>query len=252
MPMLNSEIPVAELPASVQLTVLGQVNYEAYCATVGWKSPDGKPLPEWDALGPMIQIAWGVGALAVKVRLDPDPPRREPARPSEALPEPVTETPSRLAPGGDARKRTPDLHSGPDAEDDRPLAMADWRQYDSTAVSQVRPLVESALERLRHTSVELQNAFDALLDLMTGECSADTERDAWDLQVLLGEADSELTDVEMKLGRVLRSRDDPVGGVVAGGPNLRPHDDGFLATALRTGTLHPPRPDEEPDRGDRR
>lgn len=249
--MTNSEIPVAELPASVRLTVLGRINYEAYCATVAWKSPDGKPLPEWDALDPTIQIAWGVGALAVETRLDPDPPKREPARPSEALPEPVTEQPSRLAPRGDARNRTPDLHSGPDAEEDRPLPMADWRQYDSTAVCQVRTLVESALDRLRHTSVELQNAFDALLDLMTGECSADTERDAWDLQVLLGEADSELTGIEMKLRRVLHRRDDPTGSTVRRLDSVLRGDDGFLATALLSGQFRLRRPDEEPDRGDR-
>lgn len=244
--MSNSEIPAAELPASVQLTVLGRVNYEACCVAVECMSPDRKPLPEWEALCPEMQIAWGVGALAVKVRLDPDPPRREPARPSEALPEPGHEQPTGLAPGGEAANRTSDLDPGPDPENDRPLPMAEWRQYDSTAVSQVQTLVESALDRLRHTSMALQNASDALLDLMTGEHGADTERDAWDIQVVLDKADSELTAVELKLQSVLCSQDDPTG------PDpVRRGDDAFTPIALFPKQFRLRRPAGEPDRGDR-
>lgn len=44
----------------------GQVAYEAYCGTTGWKSlVSGADLPQWEALKPEIRAAWEAAAEAV-------------------------------------------------------------------------------------------------------------------------------------------------------------------------------------------
>lgn len=195
----------------LEMRILGRANYEGFCATLEWKSSDGKPLPQWEALDSTTRIAWGVGALAVKIRVRPDAPEPVAAPAVEGLTGPVHQPPRRVSQGADARNRTADRQRQLDPEDDRPLPMADWRRYDPTAVDQIRSLVESALDRLKHTSLDLQIAADALLDLMTGEDSVETESDAAEIQVLVDKAESELRGIELMLRKALRSRDDAVG-----------------------------------------
>ena len=234
----------------LEMKILGRANYEGYCATLEWKSADGKPLPQWEALDPTTRIAWGVGALAVKIRIRTDAPEKVVTSASVGLTEPVHQTPRRVSQGADPRNRTDDRQRRLDSEDDRPLPMAEWRRYDPTAVDQVRRLVESALDRMRHASLDLQNAFDALFDLMTGEDSVETESDAAEIQVLLGKAESELPGIELMLRQALRSRDDPEG-VVVRRPDIYPYGDGFPGTAIRSGMLRLRRPGDEPEGGDR-
>lgn len=234
----------------LEMEILGRANYEGYCATLEWKSSDGTPLPQWEALDSTTRIAWGVGALAVKIRVRPDAPERVPAPASESLTEPVHQPPSRVSQGADAPNRTEDHPRRLDSEDDAHLPLADSPRYDPTAVDQIRVLVESALDRMKHASLDLQNAFDALFDLMTGECSVETESDAAKIQVLLDEAESEFWRIEAMLRRVLRSQDDPEG-VVVRRLDTYPDDDGFLGTALRTGMLRLRRPGDEPEGSDR-
>ena len=249
--MSNDEkITDARSCVPLEMEILGRANYEGYCATLEWKSSDGTPLPQWEALDSTTRIAWGVGALAVKIRVRPDAPERVAAPPSEGLTEPVHQPPRRVSQGADARNRTDDRRRRLDPEDDAHLPMADWRRYDPTAVDQIRVLVESALDRLKHASLDLQNAFDALFDLMTGEDSVETESDAAEIQVLLDKAESELPGIVLMLRKALRSRDDPEG-VVVRRPEIYPYGDGFPATAIRSGMLRLRRPGDEPEGGDR-
>lgn len=45
---------------------LGQIAYEAYCETTGWKSAvSGAPLPQWTEQAPKISEAWEAAARAV-------------------------------------------------------------------------------------------------------------------------------------------------------------------------------------------
>jgi hypothetical protein len=45
--------------------VNGQVAYEAYAASTGGKTFDGREMPTWDELPVRIQVAWGAAAKAV-------------------------------------------------------------------------------------------------------------------------------------------------------------------------------------------
>lgn len=45
---------------------LGQVAYEAYCASTDWKSAiTGAPLPQFGVQAPAVQAAWEAAAAAV-------------------------------------------------------------------------------------------------------------------------------------------------------------------------------------------
>lgn len=53
------------------LTMLGQVAYEAYCESTGWKSAvSGAPLPGWDTQTEEIKQAWKAAALAVSAQTE--------------------------------------------------------------------------------------------------------------------------------------------------------------------------------------
>ena len=43
----------------------GQSAYETYCETRGWKSFDGKPLPQWRQQSEALREAWIAAAGAV-------------------------------------------------------------------------------------------------------------------------------------------------------------------------------------------
>lgn len=48
----------------------GQLAYEAYCETTGWKSAvSGAPLPQWTEVKPEIVKAWENAALATRMPL---------------------------------------------------------------------------------------------------------------------------------------------------------------------------------------
>lgn len=48
------------------MKTLGQVAYEAYAESTGWKSAiSGAPLPTWDAQADVIKTAWEAAANAV-------------------------------------------------------------------------------------------------------------------------------------------------------------------------------------------
>lgn len=49
------------------MKTLGQIAYEAYCATTDWKSAiSGAPLPQWDAQSGLIKSAWENAGAAAK------------------------------------------------------------------------------------------------------------------------------------------------------------------------------------------
>lgn len=43
----------------------GQINFEAYAASVGGRTYDNKPIPAWEALSSAVREAWEEGAKAV-------------------------------------------------------------------------------------------------------------------------------------------------------------------------------------------
>lgn len=48
----------------------GQIAYEAYAASTGWKSAvSGAPLPQWSAQSLVIHVAWEAAASAVTAAL---------------------------------------------------------------------------------------------------------------------------------------------------------------------------------------
>lgn len=48
---------------------LGQVAYEAYCATRGWKSFNNEPLPQWNDVRQDIKDGWMTAARAVRITM---------------------------------------------------------------------------------------------------------------------------------------------------------------------------------------
>ncbi len=47
---------------------LGQIAYEAYCATTEWKSAiSGAPLPPWEMQKEPVMAAWEAAAEAVRI-----------------------------------------------------------------------------------------------------------------------------------------------------------------------------------------
>lgn len=111
-------------------------------------------------------------------------------------------------------ERTGGLHPGLDPKDDGRLLKTDSRQDDFPALDRIRSLAVSALDRRKHTSSGRQNAGGALLDLLKGEESAETESDGSGIRGWLEEAVSELTEVERLLREVHRPLDDSAGVVV--------------------------------------
>jgi hypothetical protein len=68
---------------------LGQIAYEAYCASVGWKSAaTGTALPQWDKLPAVMMTGWSQAAGAVKMAiltpllLEPNGPAPAPVKPT--------------------------------------------------------------------------------------------------------------------------------------------------------------------------
>lgn len=57
--------PVSTLPAIPRARSLGQIGYEAYAATTGGKTFDGRDMPLWSALPERIVNAWEGAALAI-------------------------------------------------------------------------------------------------------------------------------------------------------------------------------------------
>jgi hypothetical protein len=54
---------------------LGQIAYEAYCESTGWKSAiTGAPLPQWDGQNETIKKAWEAAGVASKAYIPPPPP----------------------------------------------------------------------------------------------------------------------------------------------------------------------------------
>lgn len=47
---------------------LGRAAYAAYCVAVDHQTHDGRPVPEWSALGIRIQEAWCVAAEAAVIQ----------------------------------------------------------------------------------------------------------------------------------------------------------------------------------------
>jgi hypothetical protein len=48
---------------------LGQVAFEAYAKSMGGKTYDNKPIPEWDNVSPNVRRGWQRAAEAVKQEL---------------------------------------------------------------------------------------------------------------------------------------------------------------------------------------
>jgi hypothetical protein len=48
---------------------LGQVAYEAYAHTRGWRTFDGDPMPQWADQAPVLQDAWRDAANTVAATL---------------------------------------------------------------------------------------------------------------------------------------------------------------------------------------
>lgn len=46
-------------------TELAKIAYQGYGEATGFKTFDGRPMPEWAALGEKIQLAWTAAAAAV-------------------------------------------------------------------------------------------------------------------------------------------------------------------------------------------
>ena len=44
---------------------LGQIAYDAYCESRGWKSVRGEPLPHWKQQDESLRLAWVKAAEAV-------------------------------------------------------------------------------------------------------------------------------------------------------------------------------------------
>lgn len=56
----------------------GQVAYEAYAGSTGWKSlVSGAPLPQWEAQAEPIRAAWEAAATAARARVVTYPPGEE-------------------------------------------------------------------------------------------------------------------------------------------------------------------------------
>ena len=51
----------------LDLQDLGKTGYEAYAASTGGKTFDGRDMPKWDDLPPKIQTAWMEAARAIAV-----------------------------------------------------------------------------------------------------------------------------------------------------------------------------------------
>lgn len=49
---------------------LGNIAFQAYCASVGNVTHDGKPIPKWDNLTTEVRTAWEVSADAVGIAFD--------------------------------------------------------------------------------------------------------------------------------------------------------------------------------------
>lgn len=48
------------------MKTIGQIGYEAYCASTGWKSlVSGQPLPQWEKVAERIQSAWEAAGTAI-------------------------------------------------------------------------------------------------------------------------------------------------------------------------------------------
>ena len=45
--------------------LLGEVAYNAYCESRGWKSVRGEPLPHWKQQDEALRVAWAKAARAV-------------------------------------------------------------------------------------------------------------------------------------------------------------------------------------------
>lgn len=43
----------------------GQIGYDAYGEFTGWRTFDGRPMPEWVDLGERVQGAWQAAADAI-------------------------------------------------------------------------------------------------------------------------------------------------------------------------------------------
>ncbi|MFE9684194.1 hypothetical protein [Streptomyces sp. NPDC006285] len=52
-------MPRPSLPQSAEIA------YAAYGASTGYRTPDGRPMPEWEDLGDQVQTAWVCAAGAV-------------------------------------------------------------------------------------------------------------------------------------------------------------------------------------------
>ncbi len=46
---------------------MGQVGYNAYGQDAGWKTFDGRDMPQWADLTPVIKARWEVAAEAIKM-----------------------------------------------------------------------------------------------------------------------------------------------------------------------------------------
>lgn len=44
---------------------IGQIAFEAYSKSMGWKTYDGKDIPQWENLSSEVQKAWGAAARAI-------------------------------------------------------------------------------------------------------------------------------------------------------------------------------------------
>lgn len=68
-----------------QTATLGQLAYERYGDSVGWKNYQGNPMPKWGDLTPSIQQAWIAAARGVLQEVRPELDIREWAQVRHAL-----------------------------------------------------------------------------------------------------------------------------------------------------------------------
>lgn len=69
------------------MVTMGQLAFEAYNASKGGVTFDGRPIPKWEALGEDVRTAWSAAATAVwtKAFIGVQPAEKKPVKPVPSL-----------------------------------------------------------------------------------------------------------------------------------------------------------------------